>query len=238
MFHVSLLAAHCFQNKGHRNKLSSHEIEALLGKHDFTVANEFGSKISLVWEIILHPDWDFNNEKFDADISVVVLVDRVEFSDQVQRVCLPQLDFTEVSGQGTVVGWGKSETSLSHFGDHSSTPIELVIPAINSSHCYTTFYKLAIVSSNRMFCGGFEDQEKAPCLGDSGSGFYHTDGSSWKVRGIVSASIIDYDFGCDVNKFSLYTNVAWFTEWITTVMKETTQVSWKSVEFICVECRR
>lgn len=241
---VDLAVAHCFQNKGYRRKISSHEVIALLGKHDLKIADEFGSKKALVWDIVIHPDWNFNDRKFDADIAIAVLTEAVELSDEIQLVCLPQPSLDEVAHGtaevvGTVVGFGKSESSAKDFGAHSSTPNELLVPAVNSSHCYTTFDRLASISSNRMFCGGYEGQAKAPCSGDSGSGFYLFESSSntWNVRGIVSASFLDFDLGCDVNMFSLYTNVARFIEWIKKTMEENREVIWSYIDFDCVKAK-
>lgn len=95
-----------------------------------------------------------------------------------------------------------------------------MVPAINSSHCFTTFYVLASVSSNRAFCGGYENQARAPCLGYSGGEFYLREQSSkW------NASLID--------KFSIYTNDARFVEWIEFVVENTNKIVWTNVEFIC-----
>lgn len=211
---------------------SPHFVSVLLGTYDLDATDESGSKRALVWDIIIHSDWDFNSEKYDADISVVVLTEMVKFSDSIQPISLPKPSNDEVSGVGTVVGWGRSEKSEGNFYD--PTPSKVQIPAVNSSHCYTTFYELGLASSNRHFCGGYENQGKAPCLGDSGGGFYmQSPASSWNVRGIVSASITDVEHGCDINKFSIYTNVARFTDWIMKVMKETEKVVWKTVDFQC-----
>jgi secreted trypsin-like serine protease len=129
---------------------------------------------------------------------------------------------------------GKSQ--FSGGSDYDLNLNELLIPAVNSSHCYTTFTILAAVSSNRAFCGGYENSGKSPCLGDSGGGFYQFDpfSSVWNVRGIVSASIYNFDYGCDINKFSIYTNVARFTQWILEISTQTVEVAWKTVEFECV----
>jgi secreted trypsin-like serine protease len=206
-----------------------------MGKYDLNVTDEFGSKISLVWEIILHPDWNFNIERFDADIAIVVLADVVDFSRQIQPVCIPYPSHHEVDGIGVVVGWGRTENT--GYNRHESTPNQLVVPAVNSSHCYTTFHILGSFSSNRAFCGGYEHKGKAPCLGDSGGGFYFKNKTThlWTIRGIVSAAILDFDRGCDINKFSIYTNVARFTKWIAETMLATKLISWKYVEFNCVK---
>ena len=137
---------------------------ATMGKYDLTVRNEYGSKSVLVNDIILHPYWNFNDVRFDSDISIVVLQKRIEFTQQIQPVCIPQENYDEVTGIGTVVGWGKSDTSEGH----NTIPNQLIIPALNSSHCYTTFSLLSAVSSNSAFCGGYENEGRSPCLGDSG----------------------------------------------------------------------
>lgn len=60
---------------------------------------------------------------------------------------------------------------------------------------------------------------KAPCLGDSGDGFYVKDATTWTVKGIVSSSLLTQRHDCDTNVFSLYTNVAKFSDWITEMME-------------------
>lgn len=209
---------------------------AMFGKHDLNVTNEAGSKQSLVWEVIPHPDWNFNEERFDADISIAVLTDRIEFSNAIQPICLPQASYEEVVGTGTVAGWGMSE-HVAYGRRHDSKLNQLVVPAVNSSHCYTTFYILGAVSSNRAFCGGYEYQGRAPCLGDSGGGFYLLDRSTsaWNVRGVISASILDFDNGCDINTFSIYTNVARFVDWIRSEIVRTRTIKWQFIEFNCVK---
>lgn len=230
MFHF-LSAAHCFQYKKIAEKLSPGYVNVLLGKHDLTADNERGSVKKSVYEIVIHPDWDFNSEKFDADIAIVVLYEAVEFTSKIQPVCLPGISYKDVTGVGTVVGWGKSEHSGGEA--YSPRPSAVNIPAVNGTHCYTTEDQLAMVSSNRAFCAGHVQRGISPCLGDSGSGFYISNPASehFHVEGIVSVAIHDDERGCDINKFSLYTNVSWFLNWIRKVMGETVEISWKFVDF-------
>lgn len=145
-------------------------MKALIGKYNLNVEDEFGSVNSLVWEIKIHPDWNFNNQSYDADLSIIVLEKTVMFSDYIQPICLPKQSDNYVSGIGTVVGWGKSENSGIKL--HDTTPSQLEVPAVEAEYCYPRYPKLAGYSSRRMFCGGYENQGKAPCLGDSGGGFY------------------------------------------------------------------
>lgn len=94
---------------------------------------------------------------------MIVMTNAVDFSRQIQPVCLPPFSYDEVGGVGVVVGWGKSENSGRNF--HETKPNQLVVPAVNASHCYTTFHVLGSVSSNRAFCGGYDSEGRAPCLG-------------------------------------------------------------------------
>lgn len=214
-------------------KVAPDLVTVLLGRYNLNVADEHGSRNSSISEIIIHPDWNHNNNNFDADIAIVIMSDAVEFSDQIQPVCLPVPRFTEVVGVGTVVGWGKS--AQTEYNQQDPKPTQLDIPAVNASYCYPRFPDLADASSHRAFCGGFDNEGKGPCLGDSGGGFYLKDAatSSWAVAGIISASIVDLDHGCDINKFSLYTSVARFSDWIMEIITGTKMIEWNFVEFIC-----
>lgn len=58
-------------------------VSASLGKYDLTDRNEEGSVNFSVAQIIIHPDWDFETFKYDADLAVVVLKEKVEFSDSI-----------------------------------------------------------------------------------------------------------------------------------------------------------
>lgn len=201
------------------------EVLALLGKFDLKVEGEYGAQRSNVQEIIIHPDWDVSSESYDADISIVVLSTPIQFSSFIQPICLPKYDHGEISGTGIITGWGSSENSTRYRPD--STPSKLEIPAVNGFYCLLTIPKLAYIASLRTFCGGYKNESKAPCLGDSGGGYYTKDKAtmtSWNIKGIISSGLQDHEYGCDINKFSLYTNVPIFSKWIMRVMMET---NWK-----------
>lgn len=227
----NLLASHCFQDKGQPERLSPHLVLASLGSYNLSETNEVESKKTQVWQIILHPNWNFNDEKFDFDISIAVLYEEVRYSKSIQAIRFPEHSYREVEGYGFVVGWGKSENS--GVKNYDETPSKILIPTVNASHCYTKFYLLGKASSVNHFCGGYENKAKAPCLGDSGGGFYSQD--PWTLKGIVSASIIHSVYGCDINKFQLYTNVARFSDWIKEKISETSEHNWKLVDFECKE---
>jgi secreted trypsin-like serine protease len=111
---------------------------------------------------------------------------------------------------------------------------------VNNSHCFSTDTDtLEIISSPRTFCAGFVNENKSACSGDSGGGFYLKNLSTklFNLQGIVSAAANDPDpystRGCDINMFSLYTNVAKFVDWIRNEMEKSKEIEWKEVEFEC-----
>lgn len=231
------LGAHCFKNKGQNKMIERNLITAMLGKNDLNDVNEEGSVKASVNSILLHPDWNSDSIRYDADLAVVVLEEKVKFSDSIQAVCLPRFSESEVRGVGTVVGWGKSERSEAASAQHDTTPNQLRVPAINSSHCFTTFPILGEIASNRVFCGGYKDRSKAPCWGDSGSGYFLQDSSTseWNVQGIISSAIFNPMRGCDIEKFQLYTNVGWFVYWIERQVRDTSEIDYNEIEFDCKE---
>lgn len=203
----------------------------LLGKFNLSDSNEVGSVSSFVWDIFIHPEWNFASEQYHADIAVIVLMDSIKFTNQIQPVCLPKQSSDEVKGVGVVAGWGKTE----HLGLESfdETPSKVQIPAVNELYCNQTYPKLAHYSSHATFCGGYENKGKAPCLGDSGGGFYLKSRCHWKAAGIVSGSLADQMNSCDINKFQIYTNVARFADWINQVMQKTKNNEHHVVELDC-----
>jgi secreted trypsin-like serine protease len=214
-------------------------VTAFVGKHNLSDVNEPGSTAHSVHEIILHPDWNSESVDFDADISILIIRDPVEFTANVEPICLPRPSYDEVAGTGTVVGWGVSEHSEAAAEHHDSTPNELKVPAVSQAHCFLTVDDIVYSSSNRTFCAGFVGESKSACSGDSGGGFYLRDSSTslFNLRGIVSAAMNDPDRyrnrGCDVNVYSVYTNVARFIDWIKTEMEKSKEIEWKEVEFEC-----
>lgn len=213
VIYLPFLVAHCFQNKGQPHKISPGLVRALLGRHNLKV-NELGSIIAKIAKIILHRDWNiFEEDSFDADIALIG-IEPIIFSATIRRVCLPLKIEEEVLGTGSVVGWGRSK----NLNANVLKPSEISIPAL-TSQCPSD---LQSYSSDRTFCGGFDQRGRSPCEGDSGSGFYQLDRStkSWIVSGIVSSAIVNENQnGCEENKFTLYTSVSSFIEWITVLVE-------------------
>jgi len=111
---------------------------------------------------------------------------------------------------GIVVGFGRSEDETKV---HENIPKMLETPIHSNEDCFLHNYLLVKLSSRRTFCGG-TGTGIGVCKGDSGSGLFVTDGTAYYLRGIVSSSLIGGRYGCDVDVYSVFTDVTKYIEWI------------------------
>lgn len=205
-----------------------------MGKHNLSISNEEGSTEHKVWDVIINPDWDSFVEHFDADVSVVILADSVDLSGNIIPICLPRSGL-EVVGTGVVVGWGRSERSNALGNPFDSTPNMLETPVVADDTCFKNAPEIKSFASNRTFCGGYFNQSKATCVGDSGGGFMLQDPATkqFTLAGIISSSVYEFNLGCNIEVYSLLTNVVKFDDWIKTKMEESQEVVWKDANFDC-----
>lgn len=210
---ISFSAAHCFQVKGDVKIRAAPTVLALLGKYNLRIPNEPKSVESSVWEIILHPDWKSSSSLYDADIVVVVLEKPVDFTPKIKPISLPEPTESEFTENGFATGWGISEHSNGRFYPISG---QLKLPAVTQSKCFEEVPLLKSSASNRTFCAGFLYKKKSTCTGDSGGGFYFKNSTRhlFELRGIVSAGITYGNGKCDSDSYSLFMNVARFSNWI------------------------
>lgn len=162
---IFVLAAHCFWSKG--SFAPSHDIKntyVAAGQHDLRYFENSAQKRKLL-EVKIHPDWKFNAENFDADIALATMQYPVSFTRTVQPICLPNYNSVFIHPLGTVVGWGKSETSTAATGDHESVPKQIQVRAVTNEECFLSYVEFAKISSPRTFCAGWPGQNIGPCHG-------------------------------------------------------------------------
>lgn len=87
-----LTAAHCIESKkigqGKSKKKLPVDIIVYLGRHSLNSTTELDSVTRNVVEIFVHRDWRTGNDKYDADLAILVLEQEVTFSHFIQPVCL------------------------------------------------------------------------------------------------------------------------------------------------------
>lgn len=72
----------------------------LLGRFNLDLWDEMGSIVRGVKGIKIHPDWKFDSYKWDADIAIIEMSERVTFTMFIQPVCI----FTsDMPGHGSLV---------------------------------------------------------------------------------------------------------------------------------------
>jgi secreted trypsin-like serine protease len=196
---------------------------------------EENSKAHQVNDIMVHENWNFNSNSFDGDLALLLLDEKVDLSRRfiVGVVCLPSSPFT---GNGTMSGWGVSEWSIANGKGHSITPNDLNLPAVTNEQCTDANDRFHDLVSDRTFCAGFINQGKSACQGDSGGGLLNFDKTtrSFTLAGIVSGSLYNSLSDCEINTYSVFTDVAKFVDWINERVEKTKDFRWRQVDFQCI----
>jgi secreted trypsin-like serine protease len=165
-----------------------------------------------VKSIFVYPDWNPDVITFDADIAVIDLENEISFNNYIQPICLLTPNLASQAKSGVLVGYGKSEDESKL---HENIPKQLNVPIHTQEKCFLSNKNLVQISSERTFCAGSGNGTGA-CLGDSGGGFYVIFSNIFYLRGIVSSSLRK-GFSCDVDAYSVYTDVLKFQNWIETL---------------------
>lgn len=178
--------------------------------HDLSDPLEIGKVSASVENIRIHPDWNPSTSSYDSDIAVIDLRNVVQFSQYIQPICLiTHYSQPTTIDTGYVVGYGKSRVNL------ETTPTFMTSPILDKRFCVEENKLLDQLLSPRSFCGGYANGTGA-CSGDSGSGLFVLHDGTFYLRGIVSASLLDALNECNVNTRTIFTDVIWFYNWITT----------------------
>lgn len=219
-----LTAAHCRQGWFGR-------LRVVVGQSE--MASNRGKVIRDVIEVVPHPYYSQQNHL--NDIMLLKLNESLEFTDNIQPICLPDSDNDFSHMMATVSGWGTTRPrkifsflnslfDLTHhiYIESSRHPERLQyteVPIMTNEECETMFnstrYRRVIHDS--MLCAGYAEGGKDSCSGDSGGPLMirNYDGR-WVLVGIVSHGV-----GCaEPNLPGVYTNVASYVDWIDSKIQE------------------
>jgi len=206
-----ILAAHCIEGKGGAYFFKPRDIVVELGAHNISNPLEDGKITASVKATHIHHDWNPHVDSYDADIAILELFRPVNFDEYIQPICLAESGSDAASiNIGYVVGFGKSENATKEdIARIVGTPIH------SNRVCGTNSQIHQQLVSNRGFCGGFANGTGV-CAGDSGSGLVVLHEGTYFLRGIVSASLGGGIEGCNLNEYSIFTDILGFYGWITT----------------------
>ncbi|CRL03695.1 CLUMA_CG016244, isoform A [Clunio marinus] len=221
-----LTAAHCLQEKGQETPSSPSEFVLHLGKYNLSVVYERGSITAFPEKIKIHPDWNIYQVKYDSDIALIKIVGTVPLRSNIYPACLwsSALGMRNIQ-TGTVIGWGVIEDQL--ITQHQLIARQVDLRIVTNEVCYEDETMASLISS-RTFCA-IGENGSGPCKGDSGGGLYMKANIKWFIKGIVSSSLFTDEGMCDVEKYSIFTDVAKFSNWIAKEMDIETDMTCKFV---------
>ncbi|XP_014640193.1 PREDICTED: transmembrane protease serine 11A [Ceratotherium simum simum] len=190
-----ITAAHCFKNN--------------VNPRQWTVS--FGTTINPplmkrnIKRIIVHEK--YHSPEREYDIAVVQFSPRVTFTDDIRRVCLPEASASfqpnstvYITGFGALFYGGESQNNL------REARLKIISDDVcKQPHVYGSDIKFG------MFCAGYLEGIYDACRGDSGGPLVIKDlKDTWYLIGIVS-----WGDNCgQKNKPGVYTNVAYYRNWI------------------------
>lgn len=166
---IVVTAAHCIKNKSPDSQartpdmslfyLGKYNLENLAGDHYFIVSG--------VDRFDVHPDWNINDDKYDADIAIAILIRTIGFTKFIKPICLwtGSSSYEDLVGRkGTIAGWGKTEYSALATDRPKWTEIFIVdtLTCLRSNSAFNS------LTSDRTFCAGDRNGSSGPCNGDSG----------------------------------------------------------------------
>lgn len=209
-------AAHCFRTS--ERIYTASEVVLFLGRYNIQNWNEAGFKAAPVEQIVIHSDYMSKDSSYDADIAVVIMQERVEFTEFIRPICLWELsdNLNTVVGQfGTVIGWGRD--NMGHIV--TPEPKQIMVPVVSEAECLRSSDTYRYITSQRTFCAGRLDNT-GPCNGDSGGGMTFKRNNKWMLRGIVSAALADPIVNsCNLAQYVVFTDAAKFVSWIRLYMR-------------------
>lgn len=82
------ISAHCIQEKGSEKVRDANTGFLNVGKYDLKQKNETGSVRRRVKRFIIHNDWNPMDEKYDADIAIIVMSSPVVYSQNIKPLCI------------------------------------------------------------------------------------------------------------------------------------------------------
>ncbi|XP_078514486.1 enteropeptidase [Lissotriton helveticus] len=200
-------AAHCVYG---RNLIPS-QWKAVHGLHTTLNLTYPQTVTRTIDQIVINPH--YNKRTKDSDIIMMHLDIKVNYTEYIQPICLPELneDFLPRTNC-SIAGWGTTE----YQGAVAYTLQEAVIPLISNENCQQQMPEYNITAN--MICGGYEEGGVDTCQGDSGGPMICEQNSRWVLAGVTS-----FGYRCaQPSRPGVYVRVTRFLDWIHTFIRKNT----------------
>jgi len=197
-----LTAAHCV---AHMSKYDVQNLRVRLGDHNIRDGVNDGITVEKrVKRVIRHKG--FSSSTLWNDVAILTMEDDVQFTTNIQPICLAQGANKYVNSHVTVAGWG----TLSEAGSQPANMMKVDVKVWTNDMCDSSYGSSAPGGiTSHMLCAS--DYQKDSCSGDSGGPLFDCpyNGPCEQI-GIVSWGI-----GCAKQQYpGVYTRVTEMMPWI------------------------
>ncbi|XP_058919857.1 enteropeptidase isoform X2 [Kogia breviceps] len=192
-------AAHCVYGRN----LEPSKWKAVLGLHMTSSLTSPQIETRLIDQIVINPH--YNKRRKDSDIAMMHLESKVNYTDYIQPICLPEENQVFPPGRiCSIAGWG----TLVYQGPPADTLQEADVPLLSNEKCQQEMPEYNITEN--MVCAGYEEGGVDSCQGDSGGPLVCQENNRWFLAGVTS-----FGYQCALpNRPGVYSWVPRFTEWI------------------------
>ncbi|XP_064904905.1 enteropeptidase [Columba livia] len=192
-------AAHCVYGR----QLKPSQWKAVLGLYDQLDMTQASTVVRNIDQIVINPHYMKNTK--DSDIALMHLQDKVQYTDYIQPICLPEKNQQFLPGINcSIAGWG----TITQGGPTSNVLQEAEVPLISNEKCQQLMPEYNITEN--MICAGHDAGGVDSCQGDSGGPLTFEDGNKWVLIGVTS-----FGYGCALPKRpGVYVRVTMFVDWI------------------------
>uniref|UniRef100_H0ZXF1 Transmembrane serine protease 15 n=1 Tax=Taeniopygia guttata TaxID=59729 RepID=H0ZXF1_TAEGU len=196
-------AAHCVYGR----QLKPSRWRAVLGLYSQSDLAQPPAAVRNIDRIIINPH--YMKQTKDSDIALMHLQHKVQYTDYIQPICLPEKNQQFLPGiKCSIAGWG----NIRNEGPSSNILQEAEVPLLSNEKCQQWMPKYNITEN--MLCAGYDMGGIDSCQGDSGGPLTFEDGDKWFLVGVIS-------FGerCALpQRPGVYVRVTMFVDWIKNII--------------------
>ncbi|KAM5281293.1 enteropeptidase [Ctenodactylus gundi] len=192
-------AAHCVYGR----HLEPSKWRAALGLHTRWNLTSPQVQARLIDQIVINPH--YNRRRKDNDIAMMHLEFKVNYTDYIQPICLPEESQVFLPGRNcSIAGWGR----IIYQGPIADVLQEANVPLVSNEKCKEQMPEYDITEN--MLCAGYEDGGIDTCQGDSGGPLMCQEDNRWFLVGVTS-----FGYQCArPHRPGVYARVSAFTQWI------------------------
>nr|QHB21595.1 venom S1 protease with CUB domain 4 [Platymeris rhadamanthus] len=199
--HHVLTAAHCLLNMYvDMSPVKPEDLFVIVGLHNLEKLTPKGTvKQYRAASHFIRPEF---TTQYTHDFAIVIVKDKIEFTQTVGPICLSPKRIAEPKQKITIIGWGKTET-----GETSTVLLKAKTSVIDRKRCDINPHEICTRAD-----------QSATCAGDSGGPLSWLDPDTNRY---TLMSVVSYGDPDCVSTPSVSTDIAFFYEWIQKIIKST-----------------